>query len=61
MIWGSLLFMDPVALVFYAVVCGVLSLAAPTLGGRVPRLAVGAVVGVVAASVLPILSTMMGY
>ena len=53
--------MDPVALAFYAVVCGVLSLAAPSLGGRVMRLAVGAVVGVVAASVLPLLNAMMGY
>lgn len=53
--------MDPVSLVFYAVVCGLLSLFAPNLGGRVPRLAVGAVVGVLAATTLPFLNGMMGY
>lgn len=53
--------MDPVALVFYALVCGVLSLFAPNLGGRVSRLAVGAGVGVVAAALLPVLNTMIGY
>lgn len=53
--------MDPVALAFYAVICGVLSLAAPSLGGAVPRLATGAVVGVAAAFCLPILKAMMGY
>ncbi|MEM7720696.1 MAG: hypothetical protein AAF222_15985 [Pseudomonadota bacterium] len=53
--------MDPIALTFYAVVCGLLSLFAPKLGGRVPRLAVGAVVGVLAAAILPVLHGMMGY
>ena len=53
--------MDPISLAFYAVVCGLLSLFAPSLGGRMPRLAIGAVVGVVAATVLPILNGMMGY
>lgn len=53
--------MDPISLVFYAIVCGLLSLFAPQLGGRLPRLAVGAGVGVLAASVLPILNGMMGY
>ena len=53
--------MDPISLAFYAAVCGLLSLFAPNLGGRVPRLAVGAGVGVVAATVLPILNGMMGY
>lgn len=47
--------MDPIALVFYALVCAILSFFAPQLGGRTVRLAVGAAVGVVAASVLPIL------
>ncbi|MEM1077918.1 MAG: hypothetical protein AAGI09_05260 [Pseudomonadota bacterium] len=49
--------MDPVALVFYAAICAVLSLFAPQLGGRVTRLAVGAGVGVLAAAVLPLLRT----
>ncbi|MCC1494116.1 hypothetical protein [Cognatishimia sp. F0-27] len=45
--------MDPITLSFYAVVCGCLSVAAPRLGGFVPRLIVGAVVGLVAATLLP--------
>ncbi|WP_424972371.1 hypothetical protein [Dinoroseobacter sp. S76] len=49
--------MDPVALVFYAAICAILSLFAPQLGGRVTRLAVGAGVGVLAAAVLPLLRT----
>lgn len=53
--------MDPISLTFYAVVCGLLSLVAPNLGGMVPRLAIGAVVGVVAATLLPVLNGMMGY
>ena len=53
--------MDPIAIAFYAVVCGLLSLVAPNLGGMVPRLAVGAGVGFVASMVLPILNNMMGY
>ncbi len=52
--------MDPIAIVFYALVCGVLSLFAPNMGGRVPRLAIGAVVGVVAALLLPVLKSLMG-
>ena len=53
--------MDPISLAFYAVVCGVLSLAAPTLGSALPRLAVGACVGIAAAAVLPVIKGMMGY
>ena len=37
--------MDPIAIVFYAVICGLLSLFAPQFGGLAPRLAVGAAVG----------------
>ncbi|SLN43727.1 hypothetical protein [Roseisalinus antarcticus] len=47
--------MDPISLTFYAVVCACLSWAAPVLGGILPRLAIGAVVGMVAATLLPIL------
>lgn len=53
--------MEPISLLFYAVVCGLLSVFAPSLGGMVPRLAVGAVVGVIAAIVLPVLRGAMGY
>lgn len=52
--------MDPISIAFYAVICGLLSMFAPSLGGRVPRLAIGAVVGVVAAISLPVVRGMMG-
>ena len=53
--------MEPISLAFYAVVCGLLSLVAPALGGMMPRVAVGAVVGLAAAAVLPMIRGMMGY
>ena len=52
--------MEPISIVFYALVCGLLSLFAPNLGGAVPRMAVGAIVGVGAAILLPVLRGMMG-
>ena len=52
--------MDPVALGFYAVICGLLSLAAPGLGRPFLRLGVGAVVGILAAAVLPMLKAAIG-
>lgn len=52
--------MEPISLVFYAVVCGLLSLFAPNLGGAMPRMALGAVVGIAAAAMLPFLKGMMG-
>ena len=52
--------MDITALVFYAIVCGVLSMMAPNLGGRLSRLALGAAVGVVAAVLLPFLRDFIG-
>jgi len=45
--------MDPIAIAFYAVICGCLSAVAPNLGGMPIRLAIGAIVGVIAALVLP--------
>jgi hypothetical protein len=54
--------MDPVALVFYAAVCGILSLLSPQIGGgRLARLGVGAVVGLAAAALLPVLQGVAGY
>jgi hypothetical protein len=41
--------MDVTALIFYAIVCGLLSLAAPTVGKPVMRVAIGAIVGIAAA------------
>ncbi len=52
--------MDPISISFYAVICGLLGLVAPRLGGVIPRLATGAVVGIVAAVVLPFLKGLMG-
>lgn len=53
--------MEPLSLVFYASVCGLLSVFAPNLPSMPVRLAVGAVVGVVAAALLPVLRGMMAY
>ena len=51
---------DPVALVFYALVCGVLSLAAPSAGRPLVRLGLGAVVGIGAAALLPVIRAALG-
>jgi hypothetical protein len=47
--------MDITALGFYAVICGILSFAAPKLGRPLSRFAIGAVIGIIAATVLPVL------
>lgn len=52
--------MEPISLVFYAIVCGLLSAFAPNLGGFGLRLAIGAVVGIGAAAALPYVHDMMG-
>ena len=52
--------MDVTALVFYAAICGLLSLASPRLGRPFVRLAIGAVVGLAAAALLPILRSTFG-
>lgn len=54
--------MDPITITFYAVVCGCLSAASPRVPKLPVRLAVGAVVGIIAALLLPFLKGMMsGY
>ena len=54
--------MDPIALVFYAAVCGILSLLSPQIGGgRLVRPGAGASVGIVAAAPLPVLRDAVGY
>lgn len=53
--------MDPVNLLFYAVVCGTLGVASPWLGQPLRRLVVGAVVGVAAAILLPLIKAALGY
>ena len=47
--------MDPVNIVIYAVVCGTLAAYAPTAGGHAARV----VVGVLAASALPYLKSVL--
>jgi hypothetical protein len=53
--------MDPISITFYAVICGVLSMVAPNLGGTIPRLGLGAIVGVIAALILPVIRSTIGY
>lgn len=45
--------MDMLSIAYYALVCSLLGLAGPRLGRAPIRLAIGAVVGIVAASLLP--------
>ncbi|GAA2823962.1 hypothetical protein EDC40_105167 [Aminobacter aminovorans] len=52
--------MDPVTMVFYAVVCGGLAAAAPSFQSRAARLALGTITGIVAASLLPLLRRALG-
>ncbi|MEM9230104.1 MAG: hypothetical protein AAGB10_10900 [Pseudomonadota bacterium] len=49
--------MDPFALIFYAAVCGLLGYFAPTLGRAPARVIIGAIVGIAASAVLPIVRT----
>jgi len=52
---------DSTAIIWYAAICGTLSALAPSLGGQVARISIGAVVGILAATILPFLKGMMGY
>ena len=52
--------MDPVAIAFYALVCAILSVFAPNLGGLAPRLVVGAGVGIAASVALPFIRDFAG-
>ncbi|MCY0095304.1 hypothetical protein [Hoeflea ulvae] len=51
---------DATAIAWYAVICGILSALAPSFGGRLVRISIGAVVGIVAATVLPLLRGLTG-
>lgn len=53
--------MDFVVLAFYAIVCGLLALAAPWLTRALVRLAVGACVGLLASGILPALRGWLGF
>ena len=52
--------MDPVTMIFYGLVCGVLGALAPNLGGRNIRIAIGAAVGAVSAILLPAIRSAIG-
>ena len=52
---------DSTAIVWYAAICGLLAAFAPQIGGRVVRLSIGAVVGIIAATILPTVRGMIGY
>ena len=51
---------DAAAIAWYAVICGALSAFAPSFGGRSVRIIIGGIVGIVAATVLPMVRSMMG-
>jgi len=47
-------------MIFYAIVCGVLGWAAPSMGQPLVRLTIGAVVGIAAAALLPVVRGLFG-
>ena len=51
---------DPATIAWYGAICGLLSLAAPRIGNRTARLIAGIVIGIVAATALPLLRARMG-
>lgn len=52
--------MDITDLGFYALVCDILSFAAPKMGRPLSRFAIGAAIGILAAAILPLLRDMIG-
>ncbi|PTX57637.1 hypothetical protein C8N43_2308 [Litoreibacter ponti] len=52
--------MDILSLVFYAIVCGLLSVFAPNFGSTATRMGIGAVVGIAAAALLPMIRGVFG-
>jgi hypothetical protein len=52
---------DYLAMAFYAAVCGTLAIFAPSTGGMLARAGIGIFVGLVAATILPMLKGMVGY
>ena len=51
---------DATAIAWYAAICGTLSALAPNFGGRVARIAIGGVVGILAATLLPLARGIFG-
>lgn len=52
--------MDIITVSYYAFVCGVLGLAGPHIGRPLIRLVIGGIVGVLAASLLPMVRLGLG-
>ena len=52
--------MDTVALTYYALICALLSMFSPHVGGALRRLVIGAVVGIAAAASLPVVRGALG-
>ncbi|MFK7903387.1 MAG: hypothetical protein AB8B49_11165 [Nitratireductor sp.] len=52
---------DSTSIIWYAAICGTLSAIAPSLGGTLSRIGIGALIGILAASLLPFLKGMIGY
>ncbi|WP_417525862.1 hypothetical protein [Marinovum sp.] len=52
--------MDIITVSYYAFVCGVLGLAGPRLGRPLIRLVIGGIVGVLAATLLPMVRLGLG-
>lgn len=51
--------MDSITLLYYAAVCAVLSAYAPRLGRAPVRFVIGAIVGIAAAAILPVVRTLL--
>lgn len=51
--------MDPIAIAFYAIICGCLSAFAPSVPRLSVRVGIGAGVGIVAAAVLPLIKDLL--
>jgi len=52
--------MDILALLFYGIVCGILSWVSPKVGDAPVRVAIGVAVGIGAAGLLPSVRAMLG-
>ncbi|MFN3225517.1 MAG: hypothetical protein ACE360_04635 [Hyphomicrobiales bacterium] len=52
---------DAGAMAWYAAICGALAALAPSLRTPVRRIALGAAVGIIAASVLPATRALLGF
>ena len=52
--------MDPITMIYYAVVCAALGITTPRIPGTATRLVTGAAVGLIAAAMLPWMRGVIG-